>query len=470
MRLRRSILSSLLVAACGDDVMSPVPLAPLCGEEAPVELLELADDEEVGWIRPMGEDDGFHVIVTAEDGDEQAVEASSRRNVVVDACGEEAIELATDPSYVGWWGEALVACIGEDLVQLSGYDDPSPSILARRGCGARRVGEQWVALDAEPEATVGRLVAIDVDGTQLEVRELIADVMVSGPGMFPALVEDRAVVQTSDLAVHSVDLRTGAVALELEQAHAREWSIRAERIAYRPPVLDGDEPSPLVVRDRRTGAEQVLEVGLPMSRWFGWTSEHVLGSPPVDQGRGQRWFRVDPLRELSPPEEMHIARVRDDGMIWLGRHDEASGEYELLRWREGEAPQPAWRCTWCSVASSERGTDHIEVLVSTARQQRYQLWRIDDAGGPARMLASEVGPEHRLMDDGRVLTVLVGGDLLYGPLVVYDGMGGSGQTISSRVARRASVFSWAYDLPGEVVYEAVPEGGVHALYRARLAD
>jgi hypothetical protein len=463
------LLSAWLVA-CGDDVVDPaaVPLAPLCGEDAPVELLRLDDDEEVGWLRRIGEDGDLHVIVTS--ADDQDVEPTSRRNAVVDACGEEVIELATDPGYLDHWGDAVVACIGADLVQLSGYDDPSPTVLARRGCAARRVGEQWLTLDVEPEATVGRLVAIDIDGAAITVRELLADVVVGEVGVYPADVDARAVVQTADLAVRSVDPRTGSVVVALEQAHAGAWSILGDRIAYRPPALDAEAPSPLVVRDRRTGAEQSLEADVPMSWWVGWATDDLLTTAPPGPDIGQRWFRLDPLRELVAPEGTHILRARDGGMFWLGRFDETNGEYTLFRWREGEVPQPAMRCPYCSAAPSERGIDHIEVLARTAYAQRFQLWRIDDAGGPPRMLAAEVGGyRYHVMEDDRVLTAIVGGDSTHGPLVLYDGTGGPAVTLAPRVSHTASAFTWLYDVPDEVLYEAVPRDGTHALYRARLA-
>lgn len=95
--------------------------------------------------------------------------------------------------------------------------------------------------------------------------------------------------------------------------------------------------------------------------------------------------------------------------------------------------------------------------------------RVGDGFGSTPLLASGVGDDQFELEDGRLLTVPVGGDFEHGPLLLFPGDGGSAITLAPRVNHRASYFSYLYDVPGEIVYEAMPEDGPHALYRARLA-
>lgn len=470
-RMRCFVVVSLCLVACRDDLVDPsdVHFEVLCDERGPVELLRLEDDEEIGYLGRVNEDGDLHVVVSGTEEGAQGHSTAWRRNVVIDRCGEEAIEAPSDPSYLSRWDDALIACVDWNLVQLASYDDPSPTILTRGGCAARRVGDRFVAFDVEPEATVGRLVSLDVAGSEVEIRTLVEDVLVGdyAHGVFPGIAAGRAFVQTSDLAVVSVEPATGAITLELEEAES--WSASAEALAYRVPALDPNEPAPLLLRDRSTGTEQAHDLGIPRSWWLGWWGSRVLAASATGPTLFQRWFRVDPVREIVAPEGTQIEVVRDDGLVWLGRFDETNGDQTWFRWREGETPQAAWTCRYCGLYPSP-ADDHLHVLVQTPREGQYQLWRLDDAGGPALRLADEVSLDYLVLDDGRVLTTRIGSDYEHGPLRLSDGKGGPAVTLVSRVNRSASLLTVLYDVADEIVYEAVPHQGTHALYRAKLAQ
>lgn len=463
MMTRRFALLFAWVFACGDDVVSPAdaPFEPLCGVDEPVELLQLGD-ETVASIRRIREGDDLHVIVVpSEDAAPLPV-----RSMVMDPCGDEVIEVPTNPSFLVRWDEVLVGCVDSDLVRLSAYDDASPEVIARRGCAVRELGEQRITLAFEPGSDVGHLVALEVTGSEVVVRSLLDGVMTRETDYHPAVAGERVFVQTTDLAIRSVDPSTGVVALEVEHAEPEAWSIHAEAIVYRPPVLDPEHPEPLVIHDRRTGAERTLDAEIPTSWFFGWWDEGVLTARPPGPPVGQRWFWLDTGREVIAPEGTTIETVRSDGLVWLGRIDEATGEYALLRWREDEAPELAWSCTYCGIQYSQAGA-YLELLVVTFQDARYALWRIDDAGGPARMLTDAVGYQYHVMDDGRVLTVVTGGE--HGPLTLSDGRGGPPVTLVPRVRYYAPALTWLYGEPDEIVYETAPSSGTHALYRAHLA-
>jgi len=464
--MRRVIVLTLWLVACGEEAdPTNAYFEPLCGKDGPVELLGLGGDEQVARFERVSEDGDLHIRVSNSDQTEWV------RSAVVDECGELVAEPGMEILGMTRWGDALVGCTTSyDLARFAAYDDPSPVVLARRGCGARPLGELFVTYDVEPEGTTGRLVALEPMGAEVMVRVLVEDVVTEDQSA--TVAGDRAFVQTSDLAVHSVDARTGEVTLELEQAGL--WSASANAIAYQAPDLGPDEAAPLVFRDRGTGTDETLDVGLRSSWSLRWFEGALLAEAPYDPSKepvDPRWFRADPARELVAPTDTRIEVVRADGLVWLGLHH-TNDDYELLRWHEGEAPQSAMTCTDCTL--SQRGSDFIDVLVNAGFTGRYELWRLDDSGGPARQLASPVGLTYRVMDDGRVVTVLVGQDFEFGALELVNGSEGDSVTLAPRVNLFASLIDALSDglhddTPDEILYEAWPSHGTHAVYRARLS-
>ena len=462
------LLSSSLLVACGPDLGDPADaeFEPLCGQEGPVELLALAADEEVVWADRISGSDDVHVRVKVDGhvGDDDP--ALLRRNVVLDGCGEVVAEVASGVDSLMWWDDALIGCIEHDLVTLPSYDSPSPTLLLRQGCGrVRPMGDRWLAVDAEPDATLGRVVAIERTGGAVSVRTLVDEILADGVRM----VDDELFVQTPDLAVHRVDPSTGELELELEQA--ADWSMSSNVVVYRLPSADPAVPSPLLVRDRRTGAEETFEPGVPTDD-FTWMADGLLATWAADAPPEEwRYFRVEPLRELDVPAGTYITRQRDDGSFWLLRGVLSQSDQELLSWREGEAPQSAWSCTSCRVVVASRASDYSEWLVESLDSEERELWRYTDAGGPPRLLGNALrGGE--VLDDGRVLTVRVGDDDEHGPLLLADDLSdpdGSTVTLVSNVDVASIYFTLEYDVPGELVYEATLEDGKHGLFRDRLA-
>jgi hypothetical protein len=472
------LLSSSLswLVACGPVVGEPgdESFEALCGEEGPVELLTLAADEEVVWFDRIDEGEHLHVRVKVDGyvlSDQPAIQ---RRNVVLDACGAEVAEVASGADGLRWWNDVLLGCIEGDLVSLSSYDDPEPTVLARGGCGGQREDERWVTIDAEDDAAVGRIVVIEMEGSSLSVRELVPAALNVDSIVDVSMNDGQVFAQTPDLAVYRVDpsvaepsLADGGIELVLEQADAGEWSVNGDLIAYRAPASETEDPSPLILRDRRTGAEEMLGPNVPI--WaFSWLDDGLLTTYSSDGFEDQRWWRLDPLRELDVPEGTTIKLQRDDGLMWLERREPEQGVFELLLWAEGEAPQLAWSCPSCTTTVESRSNGYVEMLVQTPDPDRRELWRFDAAGSPPLLLGNAMHSA-TMLDDGRLLTVVVGDDDEHGPLMLRDGEDDPGVTLVENVDRASITFTDNLEVPGEIVYEAALADGTHGLFRAQLA-
>lgn len=467
--LRLLSLSLLGLVACNDPGVDPddpgdVEFEPLCGQDGPLELMALVADEEVLSVRRIDDGDEIQVRVRAEDPPEASLEI--RRNVVIDECGGVIAEVASAAHSLRRRDDVLLGCIDDDLVWLTGYDDPSPSVLARMGCNERQVGDRWVTRDTASESEIGRIVTIETEGSTVRVRELVDAASVLRASASGG-VDGKILVQTPELAVYRVDAETGARTLLLEQAAEGKWTMNGDAIAYQRPSLDPDEPSPLILRDPRTGAEQTVDPGFPVLS-FGWSGEGVLGTSGALIGDVQ-WFRLDPLRALALPEGTDLLMVRDDGSFWLQRRDFTLGTYELLTWREGEAPRSELVFAPAVLVSTSRTDTYLDVRVELDEAEHDEVWRLDPAGGRPRMVGNSfIGGI--VLDEDRVLTVLVDEDLQQGPLLLIDEASESEVTLVPRVDPFSIWFTLGFAAPGEIVYEEEHDDGTSSLARARLAS
>lgn len=466
-RLVPSLLSSLSLlglVACNDPGVDPgeVGFAPLCGQDGPVELLALVADEEVLSVFRIGDGEEIQVRVRTEYVPDVPLEI--RRNIVIDECGGVVAEVASTVHYLRRWDDVLLGCIDDDLVWLTDYDDLSPSILARNGCEVRQVGDHWVTRDTASDSEIGRIVTIETEGSSVRVRELVDAASVLRATVSRG-VDGEILVQTPELAVYRIDPDTGARTLLLEQAAEGKWSVNGDAISYQLPSSDPDEPAPLIVRDQRTGAEQTVDPGFPVLS-FGWFGDGVLGTSGLSIGDLQ-WFRLDPLRALALPDGTEILSVRDDGSFWLQRRDFTLDAYELLSWREGEAPQSELTCTTCRPVAIARTDSYVDVEVELDGPERREVWRLDPAG-PARMIGNALNAG-TVLDDDRVLTVRVDDDREHGPLLLVDEANESEVTLVPRVDAASIWFTLGFDVPDEIVYEEEHDDGTSSLARARLA-
>jgi len=474
-RLARWSLLSLSLAelvACNDlggdpDGPAEVEFEPLCGQDGPVALMEVAADEEVQWVGRVRDSEEFHVRVSLDEERGLDDPPQVRRSAVIDECGDVIAEVASPVHSLQWWDDVLVGCTDDGLVWLTDYDDPSPSVLVRENCSVRQVGNRRVAMEAE-WGEIGRIVTIDTEGSAVMVRELVDAASIIDLIVRPG-ADGEILIQTPELAVERVDPGTGARERVLEQAAEGQWSSPGAMISYQRPSAGPDDPSPLILRDRRTGVEQTVDPGFPVVS-FGWYGEELLSVSGTQPER--QLYLLDPLRALDVPAGTVFLMRRDDGSLWLERSDRELGTVELLLWREGEVPQSAWTCSSCRVAVYENSEAYQALLMQGIADPNWaEAWRLDRAGGPPRLIGNSLFAG-TVLADGRVLSVRVGQgqDRDHGPLLLAHELGEDEVTLVPNVDASSIQFTLGFDTPGELVYEEEHDDGTATLQRVRLVQ
>lgn len=467
---RHAWLSVILLLGCGGESVPPdsVDFDRICGVDGPVPLLELAGDETVSVLTRTDDGEVFvrtTIQTTTAEGVSTLTVAGSW---LIDACGEDRRAISPQFLVARAWAGLELACMDLDLVEI---DDQGARVLARRGCFAREsIGGVLVTRDAALGSTVGRLVAIRPGPDGAIVDTLLPEILVD-PVSIPPLqaTEDRVFHQTPDLALVSVDPRTGETVVEIERV-ARHFHASQRHVAYRlPPDDPNDEnaPAPLFLRNRGTGADVTLAEDVPTSMPVVVDGAIVMAGYPASYPP-PRWFRTADGSEILPPSPgVVIAEVNGDGLVWLARSG-ASGWSEattFFRWPPDEEPRMVTSCQRCH---GWRVRDSLLILEAPDPPKPRRLLLARSEGGLAFELAAPVGRRHLIKHDDRVLTVLDTVDE-HGTLVLYDYRnGGAAQTIATNVHERALYRTTLLNADDELFYEQRDPDGGYTLYRARL--
>lgn len=470
--MRRGWLIGLLGLGCAESVVvGDVEFEPRCEQDGAVKLLDLADDEAVGMVQPF-DGDGFriHIATDIEDVEDDAPEPEyPARSVVVSACGEQVTDLPPHLKWVFVWEETLLGCDQMDsLVQLDHLDDPSPSVLARRGCGYYETEWGLIAPDVATGEVIGQLVAVRSLGPgQLEVHPLVDELLLPSPeGSYGYLaLDDEIMVTIAGGAVSSYRLATGTSEIVLDGV--LDFQSSRTHLLYRPDDGVADGLTAVILRDRQTGTEVVLDDAFPASVSNMLTADAaVLGWPQLPE---PKWFWARDARPIVPPTGTSIVGMTEDGMLWLASRPDTTNVVEFSRWWEGQAPEPVLSCRDCYPRG--QGYAHGLTIYAGAYSSDRGLWFASNDGGPAQLLAPGVHePYSLLLNDRRVLALHDEHDG-YGRLVLHDYRDGSAATIAPRVRDNPISLTWMFGSADDldVVYEVDVPDGEHALYHARLA-
>jgi hypothetical protein len=470
--MRRGWLIGLLTLGCAESVVvGDVELEPRCEQDGAVELLDLEDDEMVGTVQPF-DGDGFHIRIAADvedDDDDAPVAETPARSVIVSACGEQVTDVPRDLQWVFVWEEMLLGCDRMDrLVQLDHLDDPSPIVLAQRGCAYYETQWGLIAPDVATGEVIGRLVAIRSIGPgQLEVHTLVDQLLLPGSdGSYGfGVLDDEIMVPTADGAVSSYRLATGTSEVVLDGV--LDYQRSRTHLLYRPEDDIADGLAAVILRDRQTGTEVVLDDAFPASVSNTLTSDAaVLGWIQLPE---PKWFWARDARPIVPPTGTSILGMTEGAMLWLASQNDATNVVEFSRWWEGQSPEPVMSCRDC-YGEVHGYAEGLTIHIGAYRSDQ-ELWFASNDGGPAQRLAAGVNPQLAfLLKDRRVLALHDEHDG-YGRLVLHDYRDGSAATIAPRVRDSSMFLTWVFSSEDDldVLYEADIADGEHALYHARLA-
>lgn len=463
-----------LLLGCADGVVAgDVDLEPRCEQDGAVKLLDLADDERVGMVQPF-DGDGFRIGIAADIGDEEddaPAPEYPKRSVIVSPCGEQVTDVPHHLEWVFVWEETLLGCDRmANLVQLDHLEDPSPTLLARRGCGVTPTEWGLIVPDVAAGEVIGRLVAIRSIGPgNLEVHTLVDEILLPGPESVVGYraLDDEIMVTTPSHAVSSYRLATGTSEVLLDAV--LDFARSRTHLLYRPEDEIADGLAAVILRNRQTGTDVVLDEAYPAGMSNLLTDEvAVLG---WIQAADPQWFWVADARRIVPPDDLQIVGANVGSIVWLAGFDPATNITEFSRWREGESLEAVMSCRDCYaevVGAPEGLAIHVGVYASDR-----ELWFASSGGGTAHRLAPGVDTQLSvLFDDRRVLALHdVDDDDELGRLVLHDHRDGSAATIAPRVRDTSIFVTRAFDSRDDLdlFYEVDEPEGEHALYHARLA-
>ncbi len=264
----------MLVACAPDEEEMDLPI-DVCGQDEPVQILALEDDQAIGrqgtarfeerWLFGVRT---FEIPLTRVDtalmGAEWRPYRQTRAEIEsVGECGEDrrVVAAGSDTIFPATSAdEPWLACAADtgDLYWFDPAGEWEPRFVGRsERCGRHLVrGATIFVLLAD-----GALVRVRLDDAGLEAEALVSDV-VEAPAVFDqrgdgAALPDDVFVLRSDRSLARVALRTGAVQLELEGADSFDVSEDRRWLTWGI-HNDDDEPVSAWLRDRESGEDFLL--------------------------------------------------------------------------------------------------------------------------------------------------------------------------------------------------------------------
>ena len=414
-RLFTAVLS---LSACGPEVAPLAELSELCGQEAPVKLLEL-EEHQYFWSTETARAGNERIVLTVHDYDPSGDGWFHTGGTLwsVGSCGEEPRVLATGATLLPWpehvlgdAGGLVLACMvgSGDIVVLdpTGREEAT-TLFEGTQCDPRWTEHGAIELRQHGEANTLVLYPLpdDLRAGAFEPRMLVESVRL---GFLQwAVRADEVFVVTSDDALLRVGLPQGGATVE--QTGVRVFSATNEWIVWQeisPGFYDN-----VFLRDRATGEDRFLgETNLildPNGPFPGgpFVDEHdvlVIGFGP-GSGSFQRVFFLPTLDHVDLPEG-EVLRWHVEGDQWV---TQKAGGQSFIRSLRSEQ-RVSFFDRRAQIFSAEGGAHAYGGALCcgfSTFQETGPMWFVPYEGS-SRKLAERVSMFHVRAADHRITTVL----------------------------------------------------------------
>lgn len=478
-----------VVSSCGEEApLEPAEFAEQCGVEGPVQLFGLEPDEVLTDEPLLFE--GRYFYTTGRTG-KYSWDTDNHVVRSVGPCGGAPRRIAEDIRFVDTderWPGVLFGCHWPtgDLVTLDPAGERAPHVaFVDVGCTTPRsdapailrlVGEEGgpaaLVLHALPDdpTTETSEPRILLDEVSTPEYPLTTDSWVLGAG-------DLAFVLTTDWTLLRIDLTDGAVAVE--QTGVRNFLVSRDGryLLYQDVGLTSAEPERtegvVLLRDRSTGAGVTLAT---TDLRYGGSSlgRANLGLFTLKLPNGvQRIYFLPALDFVDLPRYLSLRWGLGGDRYVLQRGGD--GPLHVTDLREAGSTMPIFGTGWLVWVEPE-GAFVLDVPSlweeSSARADEGALWFAPVDGQPLRRLADRASRDSRLLDEGRLLTKLDIDEEGLADFMVVDLDTREERLIDRRVASNTSLtyIYFSSDIIEDDVVYLVVDGERKGVWRARLAS
>jgi len=487
-----AVLAFLL--GCGPDVLERAELDEICGQPAPVRLLELGDDPlaHAGQSRRVGEQRILTVRYADPSSDEvfgtPAVERSEYW--AVGECGESPRLLSTGDELWTFhqWPDVLLTCRRESgevvTVDPEGVR-PSNVVFRLPECRGSETPHGVITVEPHDE-DLGALVLQpwpDDPWTQTAAPEVLLDpirIRAVPSHIWPtyqevvAIREDEAFAITPDDALVSLSLLDRTLTVEATNVRMLESSLDGRWLVWQDAAVTNDDeewPAGAVfVRDRASGtdqflAETMLAAALPSALSFIDQGVVRLRMGYIDQDP-ERYFFLPSLDTVDLPAPRSAIHQLDDGRFLVAA-SYRGGPFELLDPVTG-ALSPLFphdgRASVLADGSGVEVLQDVECCISQGiGEAEGRLWSVT-WDGERELLAERATSIYAWLADDRLLTTVDVGEDRRGSMITVDS-----QTLEERLVDDHVLVGWkSVEHEDEVIY-TVSDGERSGLWLTKLS-
>jgi hypothetical protein len=446
-----------LICACGPDLVPHAELDEVCGQESPVQILELSAEEPLlglGWNERL---DGRRILAVNyldESASTDGPRVARHELWSVGMCGESPLLLGTDLRvfrYAEVWPDTLLVCreTAGEVVTIDPHGERQENVVLRTPECRGTVTPHGLVVVQAHDADTGALVLlpwVDDPWTETAVPRVLLEPIRTRAVPSHTFPEDHEVVAVNDDGVFAitpanelvhVSLLDGTITPEAGGVREIEASADGRWVIWQDVVATSEDPDwppgAIYLRDRMTGTTTHL-VDAPLAASHDALSFAEAGVVRLQLGYlyedpERLWFLPE-MASADLPLGMTVERRHDDGR-WLVS-DHFTGPYWLFDNDLRESRQLFERHGW--IEDVDGGLEIVAGETFDVESMRAEgpLWFVSWDGGRQR-LAARVNPHYTRLGDGRILTALDVDEDWLGELMVVDPASGDERLVDHHV-------------------------------------